>query len=108
MGTDPVGTGGGGFGGGPASGESACGLYLDSYYYPFGPGCVVKGQLNPPRETGLEVCPYRLAPGPVYNGAKLKGCCRSDGLCGYFDDITGLGCLDTYIFDGVSSTQYCF
>jgi hypothetical protein len=81
---------------------------LDYTYYPYAPGCVVTGQPNPPRETVLEGCPSRLAPGPVYNGAKLKGCCRSNGVCGYWDDITGLGCLDAYIFDGVSSTQSCF
>lgn len=82
----------------PAAAEGgACGLVLQPYFSN-ARGCLPKGQQDPPRPLA-EVCPSASIAGPPYNGATLQGCCRAaDGTCGYWDDITGLGCLEAAIF----------
>lgn len=79
--------------------SGACGLDL-SAHFPAATACVPLGQQNPPREV-LESCTESLtildAP---YNGATLPGCCRAaDSVCGYWDEITGLGCVAPGIFN---------
>jgi hypothetical protein len=47
----------------------------------------------------LESCPALTIFEPPYNGAKLEGCCNSAAnSCGYYVDITGLGCLSAAVF----------
>jgi len=77
----------------------ACGLVLDAFSQAAS-GCVPLGQENSPRLFLIESCPNLTSPtGFPYNGAVLKGCCRAaDAQCGYYDDITGLGCLDASTF----------
>lgn len=84
---------------GAVGASNACGLILDRYF-PMASGCIPLGQQNAPRLVLLEPCPSLTGPtGFPYNGAALKGCCRAaDAQCGYFDDITGLGCLDAGTF----------
>lgn len=80
-----------------------CGLTLQGYV-PNPPSCTPLDQQRPPQEP--ESCPPVVITSPPYNGASLQGCCRSaDGWCGYWDDITGLGCLDPGIFG--ASTEAC-
>lgn len=91
---------------GPGSaevGRESCGLALQPYFRS-APACSPLDQPGPPQ--AVEVCPSGLIAGPPYNGAALQGCCRSeDGMCGYWDDITALGCLDPGIFG--ASTKPC-
>jgi hypothetical protein len=60
----------------------------------FGPNaqvdCVELGQ---PGTLDLD-CPSIAPPQLPYDNTTLPGCCRPDGVCGYQDDITGLGCID--------------
>jgi hypothetical protein len=87
-----------------AIGSDSCGLTLQRYFPDSAPSCSPLDQQSPPQ--GLESCPSVVIANPPYNGAALRGCCRSaDGLCGYWDDITGLGCLDPGTFG--ASTQGC-
>jgi hypothetical protein len=87
-------TGGSGTAGG---GSSACGLDLRSYLRN-AQDCEPLGQGNRPRLL-LESCPSRTVFDPPYNGVKLAGCCHAeDNTCGFFDDVTGLGCLSSEIF----------
>ncbi|MEY2934528.1 MAG: hypothetical protein RL033_5277 [Pseudomonadota bacterium] len=75
-----------------------CGLEL-SRYFRSARACEPRNQANPSRFAVLETCPELPVGGVVYNGATLRGCCRAaDGMCGYYDDVTGLGCLDAGIF----------
>jgi hypothetical protein len=74
-----------------------CGL-LTRKYFPSGPECLALNQPSPPDKSS-EDCPSHAAPrGEPYDGACFEGCRRADGSCGYFDDITGLGCLDPDMF----------
>ena len=85
--------------------DNPCGLDL-SRYYPGARACEPRAQSNPARYEQLETCPDTSVPGAPYNGALLKGCCRgADHTCGYFDDITGLGCLSAGVFG--QSIQLC-
>lgn len=77
--------------------DNACGLQL-ARYFRSARACEPREQLNPPRFALLETCESLVAGGEVYNGATLRGCCRENGSCGYYDDVTGLGCLDAGIF----------
>jgi hypothetical protein len=75
----------------------ACGLDLQPYL-PRAAACIVRDQPSTPRAL-LETCPALVVSGPPYNGVELRGCCRRGAnLCGFWDDITGLGCLDSDIF----------
>jgi hypothetical protein len=74
-----------------------CGLNLQAYLERAGP-CTPRDQPSTPRAL-LETCSDLVVSGPPYDGVELKGCCRQGvNLCGYWDDITGLGCLDADIF----------
>jgi hypothetical protein len=74
-----------------------CGL-LTRKYFPRGPECVALNQPSEPDESS-EDCPSHAAPrGEPYEGACFEGCRRQDGGCGYWDHITGLGCLDPDMF----------
>jgi hypothetical protein len=78
--------------------DNPCGLDISAVSRQ-GRACEPRAQQNPPRYKLLETCPSRSIAPPPYNGALLQGCCRgADHSCGYFDDITGLGCLSTGIF----------
>lgn len=78
--------------------DDPCGLQLTNYYRT-ARACEPRQQLNPPRFELLETCDSLVMPGKVYNGATLRGCCRvADGTCGYYDDLTGLGCLSASVF----------
>jgi hypothetical protein len=67
--------------------------------YPGARACEPIAQTSPPRYSALETCPDTIGAKPPYNGAILKGCCRgADNTCGYYDDITGLGCLSAGVF----------
>ncbi len=88
-----------------AGGGDGCGLDLTRQFRN-APACMPMNQPNPPPILGflLGDCPQgRVAEAPYHNAA-LKGCCRKDGACGYWDDITGLGCIDSSVFDGVLSS----
>ncbi len=81
----------------PVGIDNVCGLDVTKYF-PQAPRCTPKGQQNPPRVL-LETCSAIVISEPPYNGAKLKGCCRAqDGTCGFWDDLTGLGCLNPATF----------
>jgi hypothetical protein len=83
-------------------GFGECGLDLRRYFEN-APECMPMNQPNPPPILAiLDRCANGRVDEPPYNGATLKGCCRSDGVCGYWDDITGLGCIDSSVFDGVT------
>jgi hypothetical protein len=83
--------------------DNACGLVMSGEYD--ARLCEPLAQTNPPRYEALETCPGRIAPDAPYNGALLKGCCRgSDNTCGYYDDITGLGCLSAGVFGDAVQT----
>jgi len=85
--------------------DNPCGLDI-TRYYPSARICEPLQQSNPPRYKLLETCPDRVASNPPYNGALLKGCCRgADHTCGYYDDISGLGCLSASVFG--DPTQLC-
>jgi hypothetical protein len=78
--------------------DNPCGLELYRYYRD-ARSCEPRTQQNPPRFDLLETCPDAVPPGAPYYGAILQGCCRgADHTCGYFDDITGLGCLSASVF----------
>jgi hypothetical protein len=78
--------------------SNACGLELKSSYRN-ARDCEPRAQQSPPRFELLETCNDTVISGPPYYGAVLKGCCRgADHTCGYFDDITGLGCLSASVF----------
>jgi hypothetical protein len=78
--------------------DNPCGLELYRYYRD-ARSCEPRTQQNPPRYELLETCPDGVPQGAPYYGAILKGCCRgADQTCGYFDDITGLGCLSASVF----------
>ncbi len=84
--------------------EGACGLSIATYYPE--QNCLPLGQPNPPYQDVL--CPDSRISGAVYNGATLEGCCRAaDAVCGYWDDITGLGCVHPSSFFGDVSLQSC-
>lgn len=74
-----------------------CGLELGSFVRSARP-CEPRTQAHPPRYEVLETCPDGAITGPPYSGALLRGCCREDRTCGYYDDVTGLGCLSTTTF----------
>jgi hypothetical protein len=79
--------------------SNPCGLDLSSVYRQ-ARACEPREQSNPPRAEQTETCPGAHIKAAPYNGALLRGCCRgADQTCGYFDDITGLGCLSAGIFD---------
>jgi hypothetical protein len=85
--------------------DNPCGLDITSQY-PNARICEPLAQTNPPRYDQLETCPDRYVADPPYNGANLKGCCRgADNTCGYYDDITKLGCLSAGVFG--DSVQAC-
>lgn len=85
--------------------DKPCGLDIRGYYRN-ARACEPRAQSNPPRYGQLETCPDKTVPGAPYNGALLEGCCRgADHTCGYFDDITGLGCLSAGVFG--DSIQLC-
>jgi hypothetical protein len=74
-----------------------CGLSTRKYF-PRGPACVLLDQPNRP-DASADTCPSRSAPSAEpYGGACFEGCRREDGSCGYWDHITGLGCLDPDMF----------
>jgi hypothetical protein len=76
-----------------------CGLKTKKYF-PNGPACLVRDQPSAP-DASAESCPSRGAPAAEpYDGACFEGCRRDDGSCGYWDHISGLGCLDPDIFAG--------
>lgn len=76
----------------------ACGLRLERYFAS-APSCSPLAQPSAPRSPLLETCPSSSIGQAPYNGARLQGCCReADGTCGYWDDVTGLGCLEASIF----------
>lgn len=76
--------------------DNPCGLDITSQY-PNARICEPLAQTNPPRSG--EACPDRIVVEPPYNGALLTGCCRgADNTCGYYDDITKLGCLSAGVF----------
>jgi hypothetical protein len=78
--------------------DNPCGLDM-STEYPGARACEPLAQTSPPRYSALETCPDTIGAKPPYNGAILKGCCRgADNTCGYYDDITGLGCLSAGVF----------
>ena len=78
--------------------DNPCGLNL-SRYFRDARACEPRQQLNEPQLAPLETCSDQPVGGDVYNGATLRGCCRAaDGMCGYYDDITGLGCLSASTF----------
>jgi hypothetical protein len=79
-----------------------CGLHLQAFIRG-ARGCEPRAQPSPPRFA--ERCPDGTVAEPPYSGAVLKGCCREDGMCGYFDDVTGLGCLSAPTFG--ASEQSC-
>jgi len=87
-----------------AAGNASCGLAMQ----PFLPGaqaCEPMGQLK--RPAALLGCSPAVIVTAPYNGAKLKGCCHeADNTCGYYDDVTGLGCLSASTF-GVDPVQSC-
>ncbi|MEY4545949.1 MAG: hypothetical protein RL685_2144 [Pseudomonadota bacterium] len=74
-----------------------CGLELQVYLRD-ARACEPRTQPNLPRFELLETCPDRTIASAPYSGALLQGCCREDHTCGYFDDITGLGCLSAGVF----------
>jgi hypothetical protein len=76
--------------------EAPCGLEL-SPYFRAARACEPRAQASAPRLE--ETCESRVVDGEVYGGATLRGCCRAaDNTCGFFDDVTGLGCLSASIF----------
>jgi hypothetical protein len=78
--------------------DKPCGLDISSVSLQ-ARACEPRAQSNSPRYGLLENCPDTHIPAAPYNGALLKGCCRgADHTCGYFDDVTGLGCLSASIF----------
>jgi hypothetical protein len=78
--------------------NNPCGLRLDSYFRD-ARACEPRDQANAPRFEGVETCEGMAVGGEIYHGATLRGCCHTaDGTCGYFDDVTGLGCLSASIF----------
>lgn len=77
--------------------SSPCGLQL-SVFVRGARSCEPRTQRNLPRYAPLETCPDGTVANAPYSGALLKGCCREDGTCGYYDDITGLGCLSSTVF----------
>lgn len=88
---------------GTGSTES-CGLFLGRSF-PYATSCLPLNQPNePPVLPGLLTgCPSGRIDDAPYHGALLQPCCRAkDNLCGYWDDITGLGCVDAAVFHGVS------
>jgi hypothetical protein len=85
--------------------DNPCGLDM-SRQYQDARGCEPLAQSNPPRYEMLETCPDAVIASAPYDGALLLGCCRgADHTCGYFDDVTGLGCLSSNVF-GIPS-QLC-
>jgi hypothetical protein len=85
--------------------SNPCGLQLNRYWGN-ARACEPRSQANPPRYGALETCPNGTFYGAPYFGALLKGCCRgADHSCGYFDDVTGLGCLSANVFG--QSPQPC-
>jgi len=87
-----------------AGGVDGCGLNLQQYFTN-APACIPMNQPNPPPILSglLTGCPQGRVAAPPYNNATLSPCCRDDGACGYWDDITGLGCVDSAVFDGVQA-----
>lgn len=84
-----------------AGGVDGCGLSLKRHFQN-APACMPMNQPNAPPILPLFSCPQGRVEAAPYNNAALKGCCRDDGICGYWDDITGLGCIDSSVFDGVA------
>jgi hypothetical protein len=80
---------------GLVDGTSPCGLQLNAFVRGAS-ACEPRDQPSPPRFA--ERCPDGAFSEQPYSGAVLKGCCREDGMCGFFDDVTGLGCLSPKIF----------
>ena len=85
-----------------AAGVGGCGLNLQRHFQN-APSCMPKNQPNEPPILPLFGCPEGRVAAAPYNNARLKGCCRADQVCGYWDDITGLGCIDSSVFEGVAS-----
>jgi hypothetical protein len=89
-----------------AGGADGCGLDITGQFRN-APACMPMNQPNPPPILSflLGDCPQGRVEAAPYHNAALKGCCRKDGACGYWDDITGLGCIDSSVFDGVLSSS---
>jgi hypothetical protein len=81
--------------------SDVCGLDLSVQ---FAATCEALGQAGTPDNY----CPSYSQPGfPYPPGTTLPGCCRADGMCGYWDDQwLGLGCVKPEMF-GAETTMNC-
>jgi hypothetical protein len=88
----------------PAPGEEgACGLSIARHYPEL--NCL---PLNQPNAFANLTCPDARITGAVYNGVTLQGCCRAaENVCGYLDNIVGLGCVHPASFFGDVPLQNC-
>lgn len=84
--------------------DAACGLEMQRFL-PGAEACEPMGQpKTPPLLLGCSKAAFAT---PPYNGATLRGCCHeADNSCGYYDDVTGLGCLRASAF-GSAAIQSC-
>ena len=91
-------------GGAASLGDASCGLAMQRYL-PGAQACEPKAQ---PRDPALLLgCQSAAFATPPYNGATLQGCCHeADSTCGYYDDVTGLGCLSASAF-GIGPGEPC-
>src|SRR4029077_11202960 len=86
------------------TGDASCGLAIRSYF-PNALECEPLDQQRPPAFL-LGACSGARIVAPPYNGAALDGCCRADDSCGFYDNVTGLGCLSASVF-GISTAESC-
>lgn len=83
----------------PPTVEEDCGLDVSKY---LNGGCVPLGQPGYVDTT----CPDLVGPpAPYPSEITLRGCCRPDNVCGFYDDAwLGLGCIKPELVDAASTT----